>query len=164
MTDDMPALLKEIIERLGNIEVDERCGPRGEIQKGDHIIGVMSEGLKKLNALRNKTEQEAKRIALQIIAIVDETRDKEHPEIAKLHPAFELASAKHRAVGEFFWYALQVEFPEVLSKSSVGIRKDWQVVWTEKKTEIVGIEVIISPISPEELGLHSEPAKKTTLH
>ncbi len=158
-------LIKEIIERLAGIEVDDlRYEPGEAVQDGDHVLGVMNDELKKFNVLRNETLRETQEIALKIVAIEDKTGDKEHPDIAKLRPDFDLASVKHHAAESLFWDSLRVEFPGTLSKPSIALRKGWQVVWNEEGRRITRIGVIISPVFPEELGFSAGPQKKDILH
>lgn len=161
----MTKLLKEIVEELATVEITTQ-GPQYELEDDDHTVGVMNEELKKLFVLRDKLRRAAERAELHAKLVVldskEHTEDVERdPEFIRTFAKYALAVTKHHTADDLLWASLRYEFPETIDKS-VGIRRNWQVVWTEKSRE----ENVLDNLEDIFKHLHlvpGNPRKKSTL-
>ena len=151
----------KLFKMMAEVNITElTCDTKAEIQPGETQVGVMSDDLKRLYGLRDSSRTAANTVGTQI-----QEKDEEHrrqhrqksagraccadhsEEMEKLLEEFSIAKAKHMALDEVFWNAARIEFPELLGKARIGIRKDFAMVWekTDDSTpsEMEGLEAAL---------------------
>ena len=136
----MHPFLAEIIENLKRIKVEKLAGPQREVGEGDHVVGVVSEELKRLWGLRAEGRRklfELERLLL-LIAAQHLGEPEPPPEYLEKRREFLLADSDDDAVNELFWAAVRQDFPEIAEHPSIGVRREWKVVWSEKDREEEG--------------------------
>ena len=105
-------------------EITDFMEPPAEIKKNDNVVGVMSDDLKKLYTLWMMCTREAEQAKLNhrfSHSLEDE------------HKAVEY-KAKAEALRHIFWTCLNEEF-DLWNKYTSGIRKGWQVCWSEESDD-----------------------------
>ena len=102
-------------------EITDFIEPPQKVVRGDNLVGVMSDDLKKLYTLWMLVDKEAEQSKLNY-------RFTHKPEDE--HKALEYG-AKTEALRCLFWVCLKEEF-DLWSKSISGIREGWQVCWTDE--------------------------------
>ncbi|GAI05743.1 unnamed protein product [marine sediment metagenome] len=103
-------------------EVKEYREPDMPVAEEDHIVGDMSESLKKLWTLWKQTAYTASSLTLQL---------RYGEQNVSKGQIYEL-DAKAEALRGLFWIALNDEF-ELWDKIHVGVRKGFKVVWNEEE-------------------------------
>ena len=102
-------------------EITDFMDPPQKLCEGDNIVGVMSDDLKRLYTLWMLIDKEAEQAKLDYRfshKLEDEYRALEY-------------TSKSQALRCIFWVCLDEEF-NLWSKDISGIRKGWQVCWTDK--------------------------------
>lgn len=107
-------------------EPEEELGPK------DHRVGVADEDLRKLFFL---VKQYRKRM-LEIVATLVLCRPKEREGLIKEAQRFNTQADTLKSV---FWVSARVAFPELWDKPSIGVRKGWDVVWSDPEEHPSGI-------------------------
>lgn len=103
-------------------EVKEYREPDMELREKDHVVGDMSDSLKKLWTLWKQTAYRADELKLQLRYGEQNT---------SVGQARELES-KAQVIRDIFWIAVNDEF-ELWGKLRVGVRKGFKVVWNEEE-------------------------------
>jgi len=94
----------------------------------DHVVGVAVPDLRKIFFVSKQYHQNALEIASSLILCDPKERKKKESDLARLHLYAE-------AVRDIFWISCRHAFPELWDKPSIGIRKGWQIVWSEEPDE-----------------------------
>lgn len=103
-------------------EVEEYKEPDMNMEKGDHIVGDMSDDLKKLYTLWRQFSYRADELKLQLRYGRQNVGKAEVAEI----------STKAEALRALFWIAVADEF-ELWDRGNTGVRKGYKVVWSEEQ-------------------------------
>lgn len=103
-------------------EVQEYSEPDSEVEKGDHIVGIMSDDLKKLYTLWRQFSYRASELALQLEYGRQNVSRAEVDEI----------KTKAGLLGGLFWIAVSDEFG-LWNRKSTGVRKGYKVVWSDEE-------------------------------
>ena len=150
------SVLAEIVERLAALTPDRFVEPEQGPEKSYHAVGEADDDLKRLFTLRSiacdehnalgksikgsmnkleKTFENAQRTrsakaladALQALASFEEDAE-------TVRIRFEMAQKRkfHAIVDSVFWLQLRRQYPELLDKPCVSIRKNWTVGWIEE--------------------------------
>lgn len=111
---------------LREIEKGEFCDPEKEVNlEEDHVVGEMSEDLKRIYTTWINLQESADRAILEAKYAKGDDQRKELTGRAKeLH-------AKTEALEIIFWISVRDEF-ELWDKSSIGVRKNFQIVWSDE--------------------------------
>lgn len=130
----MTAFLEELINNLRDVRLEGVHGPPGKVGDKDHVVGVMSDGLRRLWVLFERAIEYFKsaRTAVahaMVDAISSPNPPKEPP--PELVKKINLAESREEALRGLFWESVRHEFPDLYGKESIGVREGWQVVWTE---------------------------------
>lgn len=130
----METFLRKLQEALNISESDGLCEPENEVQKGDHIVGVLEdESMKRLYSLVRRWTNEG----ISTVILANSTTDEPTACKYQLH-AMQLKTITE-ALMEIFWIDLRLYFLgqgiSLYERPSIGVRKEWIVVWSEPKPE-----------------------------
>lgn len=118
---------------LDNLDLEQIHKPAGEVGSSDHEVGEADEELKRLYGLwmqLARTADEA-RVAMRYAQTQAELD-------VYAVTAFELIT-KAEIVRDIFWASVRSQF-DLWDKSSVGVRREWKIVWSEEETpQIISI-------------------------
>lgn len=103
-------------------EVQEYKEPDMQVEKGDHIVGDMSDDLKKLYTLWRQFSYRASELTLQLEYGRQNVGKAEVNEI----------KTKAEVLRDLFWIAVSDEF-ELWDRNRTGVRKGFKVVWSEEQ-------------------------------
>jgi DNA-binding transcriptional regulator/RsmH inhibitor MraZ len=107
--------------------------PNAEISEKDHLVGEADVDLRKLYSLAISWEKTAIE-TLVAARYINSKTDQEQ----RMEKANELRK-KSEIMMEIFWISLKDSF-DLWQKQSIGIRKNWKVVWSEPEVPpILGI-------------------------
>jgi hypothetical protein len=137
-----------IIERIININLDKVVDVDEEVGPNDHIVGTLSETSKRLHGLceearkkvveikKTTTEQLTVKHKAHQVAHIRGTNapdccDLNNKEVQQLRKKMGTPVAELEAITKIFWEVIKLEFPELLDKREIGIRRNFTVVWVE---------------------------------
>lgn len=92
----------------------------------DHIVGEMSDDLKRLYTLWMQIDRESERLAHEAKWESDEAKKRQL--VTNVYEIYK----KAEILQEIFWISLKDDY-QLWDKPSVGVRKNYQVVWTEER-------------------------------
>ncbi|MCX6760222.1 MAG: hypothetical protein NTW46_02670 [Candidatus Nealsonbacteria bacterium] len=125
-------LLQQWLKRAKAVDLsDGTLAPKSKVEKGEKVIGVLPDELKRFYAVYDASADELDAAHVQIEAEIDAVKDpkdatrEKADDIALRH---ELCHTRHEIVWNFFWGNVRLAFPEIISERSIGIRKGWKVV------------------------------------
>ncbi len=121
-TDNISTFLK-----LLPLEIEETTDytdPGYELEPEDHVVGVMSDYLKKLYTVMVAKDGTMKALLAKIEFLDTEEELKET--ITRLNEM----KSKRSAIADVFWICLKDEF-SLWGKNDVGVRTGFEVVWTD---------------------------------
>ena len=107
-------------------EVNDLGEPDTEVNIHDHIVGELSNDLRKLYTMWKKTTEVAARTKVDLLF-----SNSKHKE--ELDRRFSELSSKSEALREIFWIGVHDEH-DLWSKDSVGVRRGWKVVWSDSSS------------------------------
>ena len=116
---------------LSGLSTEEVLPPYGDMEPSDHWAGDASndEQLQRLYSLARRLAESAARTGLEAqLARKHEQREEFIMKCYELRKKAEL-------VIEIFWISIKDSF-QLWDKDSIGIREDWQVVWSDQDTSI----------------------------
>lgn len=117
--------LDRIRAEIDSMAVKGVAEPGFEVGPTDHVVGEVSDDLKKvLRLIRNEYEE-----AVNLSEQAQTTLVEEQTRILLARAA--MAHRKHEFLMELLWLSLQEEFG--LWGKNVGIRKGWKVVWSDSR-------------------------------
>ena len=120
--------LNSVYEEMSAIKPEDFIEPSTEVGLNDYVAGTMSNELRKLYTLMEKSRNEnRKNIEEKIENIFSLLLDSLKFDIGQ-------ASKKLLTLYDIFWISLRDEF-NLWDKDSVGVRKGFAVVWTEENKE-----------------------------
>ena len=102
-------------------EIKEFQEPTADIEDGDHVVGDMSEDLKKLWTLWKQSAYRASELKLQLRYGQQNVTKAQTTE----------AETKAEVLNIIFWIAIHDEF-SLWDKESTGVRKGYKVVWSDE--------------------------------
>ena len=121
----MPTLLDMVRIELENLSPDQTFEPTNDIEPDrEHQVGVADREVRKLYSLGMQYDKAANETALAARYLNDKTRKRE-----AIVRVIEL-EAKSKILLDIFWASLKDAFG-LWDKPVVGIRRGWQVVWSE---------------------------------
>lgn len=112
----------EVHARMNALRAEEYPAPPIPVASGEHVVGELPDHLRRLWVLRILAINTAELARRTFIS-----RGSPGTDVAKV----ERIVREARLLDEMFWYSCNVEFPELFSKRSIGIRAGWLVVWSE---------------------------------
>lgn len=140
----MTQLLRDLMAQLAAVNLQNRTGPEDEVEESDHAVGIMNEDLRRLWVLRSAAHETLvglRRDAL--LATLDAKNQKElEDRIKPLEVPFSAACTRMDLVERLFWDSVRYEFPELALKSKVGVRRGWQIVWTDEPESLSIIDIL----------------------
>ncbi len=149
----MTELLKELTAQMENVNLSGTTGPAEEVGKRDHIVGVMSDGLKRLWVVRDQAHDTLMSVRRDVF--MAGSAAKSRAEFARILATFEVpfvaASQRVDVLNRLFWASVRHEFSGECSKANIDIREGWQVVWIEEEDKLtVGglIEALLARSDP----------------
>ena len=104
-------------------EVSDFLEPNREIERNDHVVGEMSDDLKKLYTLWNSTMKSA--MQLQMERMFGQVKDKDD-----WKARFDEITDKIEILQRLFWFAVKAEH-NLWGYPSIGVRKGFTVVWSD---------------------------------
>lgn len=128
----MSTFLDTLSMELQLLKPDQLFEPPEEAGAGDHLVGEADSNLRKLYSAAMRWKKTA--MEQQITAQFSSNRSEQRRAILRCHELDE----KSKIIFGLFWTSLRDTFG-LWDKPSVGIRKGWQVVWSEDRTPIIGI-------------------------
>lgn len=116
---------------IGDLPDEEVIAPEGEIEQKDHLAGDLNNDtqLQRIYTLGRKLSESGARMLLE--AHLARKHDQQEELLIK---ASELR-AKAEIVMSIFWISIKDSF-QLWDKPSVGIRQEWQVVWSDQDISI----------------------------
>lgn len=132
----MSPFLQELVDCIQDLKkVDLKKGSDLEIEKTDHPVGRCSDEIKRLYQMRDAAMTECLKIAGEVIALTAaHFGEPDPPEgFEELNEKYARAQLRKDVLDRLFWTAVRFEFPEIMLKESIGIRKNWTVVWSDPK-------------------------------
>lgn len=102
-------------------EIKEFQEPTADVVKGDHVVGEMSEDLKKLWTLWKQSAYRASELSLQHRYGQQNVTKAQATE----------AETKAEVLNIIFWIAIHDEF-SLWDKNSTGVRRGFKVVWSDE--------------------------------
>ncbi len=134
-----------VIQELAELEEKDYVEPSKEIDLlAEHLVGVMTDDLKGLFTLWKRTERDIVETTKKVLKAIYDFPTSFTPDqkaIEELQNEFkdteievDLIYGKAIALENAFWVSLRDQFPEANGKS-IGVRKRFQVVWSEDKGE-----------------------------
>jgi|SRR3989344_3385812 len=136
----MKSVLAALFREINNVAIDGTIEPEAIVSKSDTVVGKCSDEAKKVYILRTKIinrsrEVFSKKLLLVAEALTQNLFPPPPPDFIKLLNESSVLCTKEKPLGELFWYLLREEFPQLCNKPSIGIRKGWEVVWTNPMQE-----------------------------
>lgn len=133
----MTGFLKELVSRVEAVQLNKQGGPDGQVEERDHVVGVMSDGLKRLWVVRSQVAKDGLQACLHGLTTLVEAKGVEltaakQDEFQAVGQQLESIQRRGKILDDLFWEAINFEFPELAAKPSVGVRTGWQVVWSEE--------------------------------
>ncbi len=124
-------LLKKLMGQASEISLKDAVGPDNPMEKGDRIIGVMSDGLKRLwlvlSVALASFETVADEVQTWIKPYHDEKKSPPKNEERRMKEKYFLTKEYAELAAQIFWASVHAEFPETVGEN-VGTRDDWQMV------------------------------------
>lgn len=130
----MSKVLMDITELIEKIDVSKVPQPEMPALPTDHVVGVMSEDLRKIFGVWRDLGSRAEALSDRIKRLVIKNRHKPEapPEVQKLLDDLLLLGSRVSVLDELFWCSVRHEFGALAGKPALGVRKGWKVVWTEE--------------------------------
>ncbi len=122
-----------------NVEPEEPAGSR------DHVVGVANPELRKLFYLFHVYKQKTMEAASAMMMLRGTAREEKEQEAATY-------SAQAELIKDIFWVSCRHDFPILWDKSNIGIRKSWEVVWTEPSERSAGMDLMGALVSGSALA------------
>lgn len=116
--------LESIRNELECIQPNGYGDPGAEITSRDHVVGIADDELRKLYVLMMRHVLLDFAAKGRYMASAGLERDKLHEEAMR-------AQAQFEALCTIFWVSCRAAFPELWGKREIGIRKGWQLVWSD---------------------------------
>lgn len=122
----MNTFLRLLPMELSTISEEDYITPSEELgfEPRDHYVGKATESMKQMYTLYLRKEQAAEEAKLKIRFA------RGVGEGQSLQSQYAESKAKARVLRLLFWITIQDEF-DLWDKQSVGIRSNWDVVWTD---------------------------------
>ena len=153
----MKSALDTLFREINDVAIDKTIEPDAIASKSDTVIGKCSDDAKKVYILRTKTIHRIREVCSEKLLLVAEALKQNRlplppppPEFIKLLKESSMLCAKEKTLGELFWYLIREEFPQLIDKPSIGIRKGWKVIWEDD------VEEAADPIAEESMELAIE--------
>lgn len=125
-------LFAELTARMADVNLDGLDEPTGEVQDGDEVVGVLTDELKRLYAVRAQDIDACHGFNVSSLHKVADLMER-HPSPDEMSQAFkdlarekEVHEIRHAAIETLLSAAVRLEFPAAVSKN-VAIREGWQV-------------------------------------
>lgn len=119
--------IEQLIAEARATPDSEVAEPPFALEECDHVVGVLEDSdLKKLYNLMRVKGDALRRAAKQL---PESERTKENVTLAVL-------DEEYTRVKDLFWTELRAAYPDIANKLSVGVRAEWQVVWSENSLEL----------------------------
>lgn len=111
-------LQAEIMKLSGedSVELDD------VVEQGENFVGTLDIGLRRLYFLSQLLLQQALRAQADAVTLRGEAK------LAKLREANHFSSQSRLILGNF-WESCKHQFPVLMDKDFIGIRKGWKIVW-----------------------------------
>jgi hypothetical protein len=128
----MSAWLKSIQAALKKVTGEDSVEPDTEACPHDHVVGVADQELRKLYYLFLQNKKQSQEAAAAVLLLSGKDREAKLQEAAKY-------DSQADVLRDMFWVSCRHDFPDLWAKPNIGIRKGWQVVWTEHEKHASGI-------------------------
>ena len=131
-------IVAELDKRINAVKLGKNTpSPKGELEEGDKVVGILPLRLKKFNVVLSEICKEMakecaddRHRALKLLATpVSEAK----PEDLAFMAQHLLLHRRVDVVSELFWQDVRESFPEIAGAPSIGLRKDWQLVTSKPK-------------------------------
>jgi hypothetical protein len=139
--------VREIVAQLDQVREFPRC-PENLPGEGDHIVGTLTEDLKKLYALRDRASRQLESAARKLMHLRADVfgRPPNADQKKKLEDLLpEVTELKFNAemLQKLFWTSVRKEFRGLVDKDVVSLYAGWQVGWSHSPAndllEIIGL-------------------------
>jgi hypothetical protein len=107
-------------EDIAIAEPDQQVGPR------EHVVGVASVYLRGLFTLIKLRRKRAMELLASTVFCREDDRE-------RILDEGRIAHVQTDALQKFFWASCRYSHPELWTKSGIGVRKGWQIVWIEEE-------------------------------
>lgn len=145
----MSVFLGELVDSLSDVgDIERGAAPTPEVEENDHVVGQCCDELKKVYQMRDAAAKEFLELTQKLMRLVADCIGNPEPpaELEELGENLARAELRKSFFDQLFWTALRMEFPEITSKESIGVRKDWAVVWSEPKPQM---QTLVLPLPPD---------------
>jgi hypothetical protein len=159
------SFLTSLMVRLGDTQVNQNNGPKGELEEGQNIIGPMSDEACKLFVLFSQLKEKLADLnrnlqADSLIFRAEAARGGKSPDLRsfKASKVIELAEIDHltleaNAISEIMWQSIRHDYPEATHGKDIAMIGGWRVATSEPEEPRVALEMHGVPISVDgELG------------
>ena len=138
-----PVFLKSLDEKLKNADPKEAREPKDEVQEGYHVVGELSDNLRRIWVLRQQIHNQmvgVQQEGFRALAEINTEFDRQ-----KLKPIAQKGgelNEEYVTLWNIFICSLRAEYPELVGKEVIGCAKGWKVYWTtQADLGIVAVEV-----------------------
>ncbi|OGZ69829.1 MAG: hypothetical protein A3D44_01890 [Candidatus Staskawiczbacteria bacterium RIFCSPHIGHO2_02_FULL_42_22] len=146
-------LLKWMVNEMAKVSLRDVKSPTGELQEGEKVVGILTDDLKRLFAIRAALYANLGSVHRRLEEKIKLLAGSEIPEqeIKAMHVLHTTAHNEYQMSNSAFWHCVRGEFPSIAGQE-IGVRKDWQVVTIDsmliiKKDIIDGINEIFAKYS-----------------
>mgnify|MGYP005820954337 CR=1 FL=1 len=117
--------LKSLPLEISMVEVSNTLVPKQEVGPQDHVLGEVSEDLKRLFALRTSVVKQGAQLMVDANFGGSEGMSKED-----IHRKMIELKNKGEVLNRLFWVGIYEQF-NCWEHSSIGVRNGWLAVWTD---------------------------------
>ena len=125
----MTSWLKSIQAEADAIEITDSDAPPAEETPGDHVVGMATDELKKLFLLMVRYAQKIAESNARGVSANSALREEEKKNTLRL-------KLQLTVIRDIFWVSCRATFPELWDRDCIGIRKSWEVVWSDVPEKI----------------------------
>ena len=129
--------LNKLLGMLGEVSLNNVLSPATELERGDKVVGILPDDLKKLYWVAEFTEHKFATLGTETSKkfgnLSKEELEKQKDAVTKGYENILVASKEFDATINLFWSSVRLQFPSTIRAMNIGLRKDWQVVTVDPR-------------------------------
>jgi hypothetical protein len=149
--------MKSIIQLAAEVDLKlNEIDGAGKLEENQIAVGVMSDDLRRIHTLMSQAVDEVNNLVTKIIearvahsqlhtngAVCGEECKRNIAILNGLLDEHHLASARYEVFNAIFWNSARVEFPDLLTRSNIGIADGFTMYYTTSKKRGIEVELNI---------------------
>jgi hypothetical protein len=122
------------IERVTEIQ-ESFAEPDEEGRKHEHVVGIANSDLRKIFFLFKQYFRRSVEIKAALTVCGKSEREQLENDLRRF-------GTQAETLKEIFWTSCRTAYPELWNKPSIGIRKDWKIIWSEQIDGSEGLNIL----------------------